>query len=236
MKSCRRPLPLRGDPFLLLLVLSTGACSPHDDGEANAASESDLVGRAEDPPVTTEPDLRAAFDDVRARIVPELAGYRVELEAMDRDPNATSFFQANARFLTAILPARDRTYRVQYNPWILEHPLPKSAVVAVFTHELGHIVGYTKMSSLELAAFGVWYETHSDEGGVASYERQTDLFALEHGQGRGLIRHRRWWYPLLDPEALKAKKRDYYTVEEINAFLAAHPSLDSDRSERPTRS
>ena len=67
-----------------------------------------------------------------------------------------------------------------------------------------------------IAAFGLWYATDD----VSAYERETDLFALERGCGEGLIAFRTWLYAQLDDEAIAEKQRDYYTPEEIEAWMA----------------
>lgn len=165
---------------------------------------------------TTMADIAPIFEQVRRERVPELADVEITLGELSSDD---SFFVANLDLATASSPPRERSYVVNANPRMFESPAPPfSAVYAILVHELKHIVDYTEMDTEELVSFGIWYATAD----VAEYERQTDEFALERGCAAGIKDYRVWLYARISEEAAEAKRRDYYTPEEIDAWVADH--------------
>ena len=135
------------------------------------------------------------------------------------------FFRAWIELGTISAPdPRDRTYTVQYDPVVLADPPPAEALAAVLAHELGHVDHYLGMSTEEAVQFGVWYGTQdpttSDD--LAAYERETDEKVLARGCAAGLAAMRVWIYEHVEGDVLVEKERNYYTPDEIAAWLSQH--------------
>lgn len=158
--------------------------------------------------------LAATVPRVQA-LYPSLEGVAITLATLD---SATDFFQADVEPSTLTEPPRDRVYRVRHAPRIFDDPPPRSALVAILAHELGHVDDYVGMETSELVDFALWYATTDD---IAPYERATDEKALELGCGEGLAAYRTWLYDHVDPETAAQKRLDYYTPEEIAAWEEA---------------
>lgn len=117
-----------------------------------------------------------------------------------------------------------RVYVVSYDPVVLEDPPEPTALAAILVHELAHVADYRSMDDAQYVEFGLWYGAQdpatSDE--LRAYERATDEQALERGCAAGLSAMRTWIYAHASPEVLAEKQRNYYTPEEIDAWVAAH--------------
>lgn len=158
-------------------------------------------------------------DTVRRDHFPDLAGVTVVVRGFDSE---TDFFTADVVVETVSKPPRERIYRVNANRALYGGGLGNRAVYAILTHELKHVRDYLAMDEKALVSFAVNYVLVPQ----AAYERSTDLFALERGVGRGLRDFRRWLYDHVDDETREAKRRDYFTPEEIERWLRDHPSDD----------
>ncbi len=161
-------------------------------------------------------DIEASLRAVQANLFPELDGVDIALGSMTSD---TDYFVSNLELDTFEYAPLERSYLVLHNEAIFEVPPPHDAVVAILAHELKHVVDYTELDSAGLAEFALWYATED----TAAYERETDEHALELGCGTGLIAYREWLYERIGPEATEAKRRTYYTPEEIEAWMQANP-------------
>ncbi len=171
--------------------------------------------------ITTEADLEALLAATRDAAWPELAGYTLAVEPY------TDLAYFRALVSTDTLGVEDpagRTYLVQYDPVVLDDPPGTGALAAVLTHELGHVYDYVGMTSTELLEFGLWYATEdpmtSDE--LRAYERATDESALTRGCADGLSAMRTWIYAHASEEVEAEKRRNYYSPEEIEAWVAAN--------------
>lgn len=164
----------------------------------------------------------ASADDVEALTEIAIAHYASPLDEVDLRYTAISgdsvFFQANLDITTIEEEPLERTYTIQYNPALFSSPPSRAAVGAILVHELRHVLDYTEMTSEELAEFAAWYITED----VSAYERQTDEYALEQGCGDGLIAYREWLYEAIPPEDVADKQYNYYTPDEIRAWMAAN--------------
>jgi Zn-dependent protease with chaperone function len=211
---------VRAPWFYGVLALGVAGCSSADDS-ATAGSAAVTAASVAPPPVRTEADLRAVLEDVRRDATPELEGYTLEVSSNDSDRD---FFHTTVDPFTAVLDAKNRTYRIVYSTRIFadRDPMSRPALRAVLTHELGHMHHYTTLDSISLASFAVWYATSND---ISAYEHTTDEFALQRGKALGLKDFRTWLYAHVAPEALAAKQHDYYTPEEIDRYRAAHPEI-----------
>jgi len=171
--------------------------------------------------VGDEPALAALLDATRAAVYPELEGVSIGLRAVED----LAYLRAWTELDTVALDdGRARTYTVEYDPVLLSDPPDPGALAAVLTHELGHVSDYVGMDSAGLVDFALWYASQdpmtSDE--LAAYERATDEQALTRGCAAGLARFREWVYAHADAEVEAEKRRNYYSPEEIDAWVQAN--------------
>lgn len=115
-----------------------------------------------------------------------------------------------------------REYTIEYDPVLLTDPPEPVALAAILVHELGHVDDYLLMNSDEVLEFAVWYGTADPmtDDDLAAYERATDEKALERGCAEGLSAMREWIYAHSDATVRAEKERNYYTPEEIEAYVA----------------
>lgn len=128
----------------------------------------------------------------------------------------TTFFKTQfsvSRFLT--LRAMHTTVLV--NPSVFEKNVPQNGIRAILAHELGHALYYAGKNRFKL--FGLI--GLADNGFTAKFERRTDLTAIERGYGDGLIAYREWLYRNVPAKNLAAKKRDYFTPDELRVIIRA---------------
>lgn len=175
-------------------------------------------------PISTELGLLAELAAVREASFPELAGVNVGVEAVVD----LQYFRAWTELDTINEAPEARTYTVQYDPEVLSDPPGAEALAAVLAHELGHVLDYLAMDSTELLEFGVWYGSQdsatSDE--LSAYERATDEVALERGCATGLSAFREWLYARVEGDVEIDKRRNYYSPEEIAAWVEANGSCE----------
>ena len=104
--------------------------------------------------------------------------------------------------------------------------MPADGLRAIVAHELAHISYYEDQSRMGLLSLvGLLMPSFTTR-----FERKADLDAITLGYGRGLQTFRTWLYRNIPPSRVAAKKRDYYTPEEIEAILRAeinHPGIMS---------
>jgi hypothetical protein len=182
-------------------------------GPADPCAEAAALHR----PPTDELALSYVIADVQRLVFgAELRGVEVGLAPL---PSETDFFNAGVDLTTADQPGLERRYIIRANSAIFSGAEPPiGATTAILAHELQHVLDYTAMSGDELVDFALEYS----EGDITAYERQTDEAILERGCATGLKAYREWLYEQLDDEAEAAKRRDYYTPEEIDAWVAAN--------------
>jgi hypothetical protein len=197
---------------LLLLVLAV-SCAPATPDPPEPPSCDELwADRA--PPTTTQ-DLRALLREARYRFFPQL--YWMVLQLHDDVSSASTYFLAQPDLSTIEEAPEDRLYVVRANPALLDDPPSATAVGAILVHELKHIFDYSEMDTEELASFGLWYGIADD---VSDYERGTDEYALSLGCAQGIKAYREWLYDHIPPDAVEQKQYDYFTPEEIDAWVA----------------
>jgi hypothetical protein len=167
-------------------------------------------------PVTDAAGLGDALDIVRAALYPELA---VNLVTLDPTDSPEDYFVMSVDLGEGSGSGDERAFLLRYSTVQFADPMPYSGLGAILVHELKHAVDFRDMSSQQLVDFALWYS----EGDYASYERETDEAVLEAGCGQGLIDFRLWLYDHVDAETLLEKQRDYYTPEEIAAWMEANP-------------
>jgi hypothetical protein len=166
-------------------------------------------------PAADEAGIEAALALTRAALYPDLAGVEIALDATDSDED---YFVTSVDLSEPSSGGADRRYLLRYSRLQFLDPIPYAGLAAVLAHELQHARDFVAMDDAALVAWALWYA----EGDYAAYERATDEAVLEAGCGRGLIAFREWLYAHVDAETLAEKQRDYYTPEEIEAWMAAH--------------
>jgi hypothetical protein len=172
--------------------------------------------------VTDEAGVVALVDDATREAFPELVGVEIGVAPVDD----LAYFRAWTEVDTVARDdGRARTYTVQYDPVVLADPMDPASLAALVVHELGHVEDYVAMDSAELVSFAIWYGSQdpatSDE--LAAYERATDEKALVRGCAAGLSAAREWIYAASadDPVRLAEKQRNYWTPDEIAAWVDA---------------
>ena len=199
----------------LLLGACTAAASDSDDAASplRCACSSVALPAA----VATETDLAVLLAEVGRVLYPEQGGVSVGIGPVDH----LKYFRAWTELDTLSLPPRERRYTIHYDPAVLAEPPAPAALAAVFAHELGHVDDYLGMDSTALVEFAAWYagEDPTTSASLAEYERATDEKALARGCADGLRQVREWIYAHADEATEAEKRRNYYTPEEIDAWV-----------------
>jgi hypothetical protein len=201
-----RPLWIPG--LCLALLVACGAHPP-------PLTCTELFGTG--APATDEAMMEDVLEAARSRFYPNLAKADIALVA----DASQLYFASNLDYDTLEDAPLDRHYQVHYNPQIFADPPSRFALGAILVHELKHVTDYTQMSSATLAEFGIWYAT----GDVDDYEHQTDVASLEAGCATGLKAYRVWLYAHVPSADLAAKEAEYYTPDQIDAWIAANPTV-----------
>lgn len=144
---------------------------------------------------------------------PELDAKKIRVRPFQ---SRATFFKTQfsvSRFLTL----RAMRTTVLVNPLVFEKNAPEAGIRAILAHELGHALYYAGKNRFEL--FGLI--GLANDGFNAKFERRTDLTAIERGYGDGLIAYREWLYRNVPAKNLAAKKRDYFTPEELRVLVPA---------------
>ena len=197
--------------FWLSIIGCMQATSNGDTSSLTPSCDALMAGA--DAPQTNE-DIVSLINDTR-QLVPELDGVSITVQNIESD---STFLAAQIELSTISNEPFEREYIVQINPQIYTGQISGDSTVAILVHEFKHIVDYTEMDTNALVKFGLWYAS----GDVSEYERATDEFALERGCGLGLISFREWLYGMVSEEIRAEKERDYYTPDEIRAWMAAN--------------
>jgi len=176
--------------FFLLIALSMPAFA--DDGRSRVeAAIQDLLA-------TTHKEI---VDDASKN-------FKISLFEIKSDEY---FFISNLSWKRALLGTSH--YRIGYNPLVFKKQITDLALKGVLAHELMHTNDYVHGSTLgTILPIGVKVSFSKSR---VQYERKTDLRVVLKGLGPELIAYREWQYPLLSPQALKTKRREYLTPEEI---------------------
>jgi len=149
--------------------------------------------------------------EIIAKSFPELKRTGVEIKTFRSDEN---FFKSQFsvfRFLTF----QSLRYKIFVNPEVFRRATPENAVRAILAHELAHILYYKRKNRFAL----VGLISLADKSFTAKFERRADLEVIARGYGEGLKSYRKWLYAQISPKTLKAKKRDYFSPEEIDSIL-----------------
>ena len=105
--------------------------------------------------------------------------------------------ESNFEFWTLFKNRRKRVYEIRLNDsddsmfeGILMKDLPFDAQVGILAHELGHVVYYERLSTLQIAKWGLKYLISPKFR--ATHERSTDLMPVYHGLGSQIYQYA--WY------------------------------------------
>jgi hypothetical protein len=103
---------------------------------------------------------------------------------MESRPEISTLFgrRKNRRYLILL-----NDERPSYFEPILLRNLPLDAQVGVLAHELGHVVFYEQLNTLQLAKWGLEYLRNDDFR--AKHERTTDLMPVYHGLGSQIYQY-----------------------------------------------
>lgn len=185
------------------------ACLAGDDSVAIEDSDVDF---------TTISHLRELLRAAVTAFPDDLSSFDIELRvARSNNFFVRSGFSAGSVFQSATR----RNYRIIVSRNYFTNLPPDDGITAIFVHELMHISDYTERTGAQLLGFVLDYVL-SPRGYVPPYERATDLRAMEAGYARGLLAFRRWQEATLTEAQLVIKRRNYYTVSEIEVWLAEH--------------
>lgn len=172
----------------------------------------------------------AQVQALRAASFPELASVDLRLHTFH---SQADYFRTRFSLPRFLLLQRMR-YFVEVNPNLFGQQAPTDGVCSVLAHELSHVVSLShgnRIRRLGLIRL-------LSKGYTAQFERKTDLEAIRRGYGDGLKSYRTWVYAHIPPIALAAKRRNYFSPDEIEAIqtrLREHPDLFSEWSKRAPR-
>lgn len=144
---------------------------------------------------------------------PELANAKIKVETFE---SRSDFFRSQfsvARFLTFRRPH----FVIFVNPQIFSKGAPPDGVRAIIAHELAHTDYYRRHNRFELLGLIAL----KSQSFTVRFERGADLQAIKRGYGEGLKSYREWLYRNIPAKKTPAKKRDYFSPEEIDLILAA---------------
>lgn len=121
---------------------------------------------------------------------------------------------------------KNRVYRILLNdaqntPFdeILLYSLPLDAQVGILAHELGHVAYYDRLSTLQIAKWGIMYLI--DEEFRATHEKTTDLMPVYHGLGSQIYQYA--YYVRNDTSCVKLYEQ--FGAEFIDKFYMTDKEL-----------
>lgn len=190
--------------YLLLLLASfqTAAAQPNSS-VARDQSENAVIARTS-----------LIVREIVEKSYPELRATRIKIKTFD---SRADYFRS--RFsLVRFITFRKLDYLILVNPRIFGKDEPTDAAVrAIIAHELAHVAYYERHNRFELLGL----MSLLSNSFTVSFERGADLEAIRRGYGTGLKDYRQWLYQNIPPKNLHAKKRDYFSPEEIDLILQA---------------
>lgn len=144
---------------------------------------------------------------------PELQNTKIKVKTFE---SKSDYFRSQFS-VTRFLTFRKLRCVILINPHVYEKNAPADGIRAIIAHELAHTAYYKRHNRFEL--FGlIGLESKAF---TARFERGADLQAIKRGYGAGLKNYREWLYRNIPPAKMPAKKRDYFSPEEIDLILAA---------------
>lgn len=157
--------------------------------------------------------VRTLIEEVRATSFPELAGAEIQIREFS---SSSDYFRSRFDFRRFLIGRRMR-YIVFVNPRVFEADAPAAGIRAIVAHELAHVLYYRSRHRLRLLGL----VRLAGSGYRVRFERWADMQALSRGYGEGLAAYRDWLYRHVPASKLEAKRRDYFSPEEIHAIDTA---------------
>ncbi|TNF28523.1 MAG: hypothetical protein EP319_08800 [Deltaproteobacteria bacterium] len=146
---------------------------------------------------------------------------KIKLHTID---NPAYFFESNFGVGRALLGMK--RYKIGVNPLVFDKNIPDDALKGVLAHELIHTEDYASGNTFNtLIPIGIAVLKSKTK---IQYERKTDLKVILKGLEKELIAYKNWQYPLLNPNDLRTKKKEYLTPEEIRLIVElrdTHPEV-----------
>jgi hypothetical protein len=153
---------------------------------------------------------QALLQGVRTASYPDLT--RVDIRVRTFQSNSDYF---RTRFdISRYLSLRRMRFYVEVNPLVFDRGAPEQGVRAIIAHELEHVLYFSKRPRIRMLSIAGLASSDF----TARFERRADLRAIGRGYGSGLILYRQWLYGNITDSALKEKRRDYFSPEEIAAI------------------
>jgi len=149
--------------------------------------------------------------EVIEKSYPELKTEKIEIKIFQSDSNYFKSQISVSRFLTF----QKLHYVIFVNPEVFRRNAPEDAIRAILAHELAHVLYYQRKNRFELLGLA----SLADKSFTAKFERKADLETIARGYGEGLISYRKWLYENIPAKAVEAKRRDYFSPEEIDLML-----------------
>jgi hypothetical protein len=196
-------------------------CPPKD--QSALLPDVPLSGNANTDLTRTDAQINAIdalINGLRNNSFPELAHVDLGVRPFHSE---SDYFRT--RFsLSRFVLLRRMQYYVEVNPALFQRQAPFAGVCAILAHELSHVVSLSRGNRIR--RFGlVRLFSHRY---TAKFERRTDLEAIHRGYGDDLKSYRVWVYAHVPPNNLPAKRRNYFSPDEIAAIrikLQDHPGL-----------
>ena len=167
--------------------------------------------------------LTAPFERARSQY-PELNGVGIRLKLLRKPSRST--MTARPALLSLFGGRRTRSYVIRISPTVQFGNkseslavLPSDVLEGWFAHELGHVVDYTRYSSLGLIVFGLKYLFSPTFRRAAEF--RADYHAVTNGMQESILRTKNFILHEADiPKAYKARIRRFYSSpEEIEALV-----------------
>jgi hypothetical protein len=154
---------------------------------------------------------RKIVGEIIAKSYPELKPAKIDIKTFQSDSNYFKSQFSVSRFLTF----QKLHYVVFVNPEVFRKNAPAAGIRAILAHELAHVLYYKRKNRFELVGLA----NLADKSFTVKFERRADLEAIGRGYGEGLKSYRRWLYENIPAKETEAKKRDYFSPEEIDLIL-----------------
>lgn len=152
-------------------------------------------------------------DEIVKISYPELQNASIKIKSFE---SRADYFRARfsfGRFLTF----RKLHYLILVNPQVFKKGAPIDGIRAIIAHELAHIAYYRRHTRFELLGLmGLQSKSFRSR-----FERGADLQAIKRGYDVGLKLYREWLYQNIPAKQIAAKKRDYFSPEEIELMTEA---------------
>jgi hypothetical protein len=154
---------------------------------------------------------RKIVSEIIEKSYPELKTSKIEIKTFLSDSNYFKSQFSISRFLTF----QKINYVIFVNVDVFRRNASEAGIRAILAHELAHILYYKRKNRIELLGLAGL----TNKSFTAKFERKADLESIARGYGEGLKTYRQWLYQNIPPKNVEAKKRDYFSPEEIDLML-----------------